>query len=62
MRYRSDPTLPRPTTNNSRRDEIKVIQMTNEGFQWIVFQGFLRMHGYLIRSLFLFFSVYNVSF
>ncbi|CAF2863922.1 unnamed protein product [Rotaria sp. Silwood2] len=40
MRYRSDPALP-PILCNSRRDEVTIFQIDNNGGTWIVFKGFL---------------------
>jgi hypothetical protein len=44
MRYRSDPTLP-SMSQNSRRDEVTIFQVANNGFTWIVFKGFVKMDG-----------------
>ncbi|CAF0820332.1 unnamed protein product [Adineta steineri] len=43
MSYRFDPTLP-PVLQNSRRDEVTIFQVVNNGFSWIVFKGFLKMN------------------
>ncbi|CAF5218225.1 unnamed protein product, partial [Rotaria magnacalcarata] len=43
MRYRSDPTLP-STAHNSRRDEVTIFQVADNGSTWIVFKGFVKMH------------------
>ncbi|CAF3770965.1 unnamed protein product [Rotaria sp. Silwood1] len=42
MRYRSNPTLP-SIAHNSRRDEVTIFQVANNGSNWIVFKGFLKM-------------------
>ncbi len=47
MRYRSDPTLP-SLSHNSRRDEVTIFQVSNDGSTWIVFKGFLKVDGKII--------------
>lgn len=49
MRYRSDPSLP-PISRNSRRDEVIIFQVDNNGSTWIVFKGFIKMGGKIIIS------------
>ncbi|CAF2096993.1 unnamed protein product [Rotaria magnacalcarata] len=43
MRYRSDPTLT-SIAHNSRRDEVTIFQVADNGSTWIVFKGFVKMH------------------
>jgi len=47
MRFRSDSTLP-PLSYNSRRDEVTIFQVANNGSSWIVFKGFLKMGGKVV--------------
>jgi hypothetical protein len=47
MRYRSDPTLP-SRSPNSRRDEVTIFQVANDGAAWIIFKGFLKPDGKII--------------
>lgn len=51
MRYRSDPTLPSMPYKTSRRDEVTVFQVANDGSTWIIFKGFLKMGGKILLFL-----------
>ena len=53
MRYRSDPTLP-STAYTSRRDEVTILQVADNGSTWAVFKGFVKMHG-IFAVCFIFF-------
>ena len=50
MRYQSDPTL----SQNTRRDEVTIFQVANDGSTWILFKGFLKANGKIV-GYFIFF-------
>lgn len=45
MKYRCDPMLPPISSYNSRRDEVTIFQINNNGNSWIVYKGFLAIGG-----------------
>ena len=56
MRYRSDPILPH-ISYNSRRDEVTIQQVANDGVHWIVFKGFLNIGGKTVAYFIIFLAL-----